>query len=320
MVRDFGTRNLRNFSLDLAVFPSDSEHLDDLEAFLEDIRVQGSPFWLVEPETRTVRQAPLWPAPDGSRTTFIRPFLAAGGADEVFVDGLSDAGSFTEHETSNFLTDDMANAVEGTLGLLTAGTCTLARSTAIAATGRTSVKINPSTPYAGAGVITDLVALPASMTTGYNDITGHAAVWGEGTFEVTVETHTAGGGIVTSQSETVVGAPGRWVTVTATAPAPPAIGIAFAKVKLVRTTTEATDYFVGCLGIAPGDLESWFLPSSAIPVIEFGTARAAEAILEASGEGYPVARVRLETSSPSWRFHGAGHHYPGSLDLVEEFE
>jgi len=320
MVRDLGTRNLRRFALDLSVFPGDSVQLDELDAFLDDIRIQGTPFWLTEPESRIVRQLPLWPPPDGSRTTFVRPLVGSSPTEEIFADGLSDSISSTEHSTANFVTENMANAKTDMTGLLLVGTCTLARSTAIAAVGRTSIKVNPSSPYSGTGVITDLVDLPSSMTTGYNDITGHAAVWGNGTFQITIETHQAGGGIITSASNTVTGTAGRWVTVTATAAAPPSLGIAFAKVKIIRTTTEANDFYIGALGIAPGDLEYWFPPEANVGVIEFGTAHNAETDLTVSGEGYPLARVRLETSSPGWRYHGAGHHFPAALDLVEEIE
>jgi hypothetical protein len=80
-----------------------------------------------------------------------------------------------------------------------------------------------------------------------------------------------------------------------------------AHIRAMRTTSSALTFHVGCMGIIPGDLDKWFLPSEAPMLLEFTSAPADRARITISGEGTRMARCRMQTRGVhDWQLSSPG--------------
>jgi len=306
---------LRSYRWGFVYLPSTRAQLPLLEAFLTHTRLAALPFWLCEPISCTHPQLVVGPLGDGTRTSFVVPCLAAA-SETVFVSGTRYAASrYTLHAASNLLTDAQANAVGGTTGMEVYGTATLSQVTSPCADGATSFKVDPTGTQANYGVTTTAAGRPT--ITASKKYTVFGAFRGAGDYVIKGQFYqdaTPGADF----SDTETGSADEWTMIYATSTA----GASDNKLNLTayRSDSSSNAIAIGCLGVFPGDLTQWFLPSVAPSVIEFASAPADRSRITLAATGKRCSRVRVDRTSVSWRMYSPGSALPESMTMFEEIE
>jgi hypothetical protein len=92
------------------------------------------------------------------------------------------------------------------------------------------------------------------------------------------------------------------------------------EISIKNPDSGANDFYVDCVGVVPGDLVRWHLPSVCPGVIEFASAPVVNSRIAATATGYRLTRVRAETREPMWSYDLPYHVNPSDLTLVEDIE
>ena len=319
--RDWFEYNMRSYSWRMSLFGSDTTKLAQYQAWLEHVRMGGGAAYVREALEDTAQRV-LSPLGDGSRTSWVLPVRSGATVNGVLstLDGFYDATDYTTHNAANLLTDDQANAVDGTTGATAYGTCTIAQAEYPVASGLTSFRVTHASAQATTGVQTTVATRPAVDTE--QEYTFFAAFRGTGGVRVLGQFYDSGGTqtpAATNYTNTGTMTETGWtiVTVQATSPA----DAAKAHIAASRSTSSDATFHIGCLGIIPGDLETWFLPSEAPMVIEFDTAPSSRARVLAGIEGTMMSRCRLMGGASSgWNLTSPGHARGAGLKAFEELE
>lgn len=293
--------------------------LAEWDAFLYNINFGSQCFWFPENIEMAHQQLVLGPLADGTQSTFVVPCQDADNV-VVFQDGLKMGGdAYTIHPASNLLTDAQANAVGGTTGMEAYGTTAYDQETAPVVDGNTVHWVKPASAVANVGCNTTDAALPAVDPD--QEYTVMAAFYTQGTCHVLCEflesdKSTAAGSMTQSDSCTW----GEWTIITATGTS--GASAAYARVTCYRSTAASYAMYIGAIGLNPGDLERWFLPSSAPSAIEFasGDEPAARARVTMYAEGARVSRCRFSQSNHTWGMYSPGRGKPGNIRFTEEME
>lgn len=320
--RDFSERASATYQLALTDLLDDTDKLRQLVAFANHVKVQLTPFWLMEAIQKTHLKQPCDLVGDGSRTTFFCPFrptdAAALTAGHFFVAGAPQFSGYSTHMLSNLLTDDQASAVAGTTGSEKVGAAgTLTKTDMVSADGLTCFKVTPSGSGAHGVQQTDAACTAAVVG---QDYTAHAGLSGVGTFRAGIEFLTSGyatiGSIQYSSTFTGSETEFQYATKTYTAPAT----TVFARCIAERSSSSSAVVFADCLGILPGDLTRWFLPSAAPCAVEFATAPTTNQRVEAAIAGQLLALVRLMNPELSWSEILEGDALVRRLKMQQDFE
>ena len=320
--RDWFEYNLRTYQFDLGAL-SISSDLEEYETFWHHVRSGGSPFWVKEVSSGTHRWLLCGPLADGTQTTFPLP-IYGGSAITVFDDGVVQAAGYTTHSAANVMSDNMASFETSTTGWSALGTCAISRVTAVSADGIASCKVDPTGTVSDYGIRTHAdyrVAISASQK-----YTVVASIRGGDSYKVGMLFYTAGGASLptgvaeddrtwsTSQTCTANGWTQVYLTDTSEATA------ATLEISIKNPSSGANDFYVDCVGVVPGDLVRWHLPSVCPGAIEFASAPAANSRIAATATGYRLTRVRAETREPSWSYNYAYDVKPARMTLVEDIE
>lgn len=321
-VRDWFEYNIRKYRLNIAAIGITSD-LEEYETFWHHVRSGGLPFWLKEVSSGTHRWLLCGPLADGSQTTFPLP-VVGGSAVTVFDDEVVQAAGYTVHIAANVMTDNMASFETSVTGWEAWGTCAISRVTGLSADGLACVKVDPTGTVADIGMQTaaaSRVAVSASQA--YKVV---ASIRGTGDFKVGTCFYTSGGASLPSgvpsadrtwtadQACTANG----WTQITGADTSEATA--ATLEITINRTTSSANDYYVDCVGVVPGDLARWHLPSVCPGVIQFASAPAQYSRITATATGYRLTRVRAETREPMWSFNLPFNVSPSDLTLVEDIE
>ncbi|RLE25616.1 MAG: hypothetical protein DRJ50_02600 [Actinobacteria bacterium] len=317
--RDWFEYNLRSYKWKLARMGASTTKIGKFIAFLEHIRMGGEACWIREALSGTHRQMVCGPLGDGSQTTFVLPlFGTSAPADLVLLVGGAHTTGYTAHVKANLLTDDQANAVDGTTGMEVHGSCAISQTPYPTADGLTSFLVNPTGTAANVGLKTTVTTRPAVNTE--REYTFMAAVWGAGDVTLNGEFYDISyhqTGPTATTSETIVSTGWTILSVSATSPA----DAITAHIEVIRTTSSDLNFHVGCLGVNPGDLDRWFLPSEAPMAIEFDTAPALNARVIAHGTMVRMARCRLNAPrGSSWNLESPGDVLGVMWSAFEELE
>lgn len=315
--RDWFEYNLKSYQWTLSRMSSTSLYLEEFRAFLDAIRVGGGVCWVKEALVDRDPQVVLSPLGDGSRTSWVLPMRTGATLKGVTKAGqFVPAADYTTHNAANILTDAQANAVGATTGMAALAGCAIASVEFPVADGRSSFRVTPSGAAADLGLETSTKAACAASQT----YTFFAAFRGTGEIRIDGDFYTAGG----AQTGAAVNATGTMVETGWTILAVQGVSdadAATAYLKATRTTSSSAVFHVACLGIIPGDLEQWFLPSESPMVIEFDSAPANRARILAAADCTRMTRCRLAAKSAStWRLESPGSAYGAVFSALEELE
>jgi len=319
--RDWFEYNLRTYQLDIGAI-SISSVLEEYETFWHHVRSGGSPFWVKEVASGTHRWLLCGPLADGTQTTFPLP-VVGGTSVTVFDDEVVQAAGYTVYSAANVMSDNMASFETSVTGWTASATCSISRSTAVSADGLASCLIDPD-GTAALGMYTPAdyrVAISPSQL--YKVV---ASIRGAGDFKIGTLFYTSGGASLptgvpaddrTWTADQACTANG-WTQITGADTSEATA--AKLEVQIIRTTSSANDCYVDCVGVVPGDLARWHLPSVCPGVIQFASAPAVNSRIAAKATGYRLTRVRAETREPSWAFNYAYDVKPSRLSLAEDIE
>jgi len=286
--------------------------LEELRWWLRHVRSAAGITWVVEPISRTHPPVLSGPLTDGTMTTFCAGMMAPSTVAAWVGDEYQDGG-YTVRAASNLLTDDQANVVAGTTGLEVYGTTTIARSVAHAFDGVASIWCKPagSQPNIGAKV----TAATAPAVVSGRDYTARASFRGAGTMAVSITWLDSSRDVLSTEAAvTATGSATADVDVSITAEA--VASAEYAAVNAYRTTDSAAGFFVGCLGLAPGDYSTWHLPSAAPGLLEFATAPATRKRIAVLGTGQRVTRC-VGQPALGWVVGWSGSVFPQDVKLRE---
>ena len=320
--RDWFEYNIRKYSLKMSAITIASD-IEEYETFWHHVRSGGSPFWLKEVASGTHRWLLCGPLADGTQTTFPLPVVGASSV-TVFDDEVVQAAGYNVHTASNVMTDNMASFETSTTGWEAWGTCAITRVTGLSADGLACVEVDPSSTVGNVGMQTaSAYRVAISASTPYKVV---ASIRGAGDFKIGTLFYNAGGTClptgVAGDDRTWTGAQActanGWTQITAADTSEATA--ATLEITINRTTVSANDYYVDCVGVIPGDLARWHLPSVCPGVIRFDSAPAVNSRIAATATGYRLTRVRAETREPTWSYNLPYHVTPSDLTLVEDIE
>jgi len=317
MSRDWFEYNLRRYDLELAPLDSGGTAVAEFEQFLEHVDGGGSAFYFKEPSSATHRAVLCGGITDASATTFPLPVRSASDV-TVFVGGAVQGAGYTVHEASNLLSDNMAAFETSTTGWDAWGSSTISRVSGLAADGLSCAKVDPTGTVASVGIKTNAsyrIAVDASQ-----EYTVVASVRGSGTFKIGWLCYTSAPAAIGSRQWSAgdSGTTSGWTQISYTDTTDATA--ATLEVAVERTSSSANDFYIDCVGVVPGDLARWHLPSVCPGAIEFGAAPAAGGRVTATATGYRLARVRFSGGSLAWTWRGPGYAYPRRVTLVEDIE
>lgn len=323
--RDWFEYNLRTYNLDFSAL-SLSADLEEFETFWHHVRSGGSPFWVKEVSSGTHRWLLCGPLADGTQTTFPLPLFNTSNPSDltIFDDGVVQAAGYTAHVKANVMTDNMASFETSTTGWEAWDSCTLTKATCVSADGLASCLVDPTGSVATFGIRTAAayrVAISASQA--YKVV---ASIRGATNFQIATCFYTSGGASLPtgtaeddrswSGNQTCTANGWTQITKAATSQATAAT----LEITVACMDTTANNFYVDCVGVIPGDLARWHLPSVCPGVVEFASAPAANSRITAMGTGYRMTRVRAETREPSWSYNYAYDVKPARITLVEDIE
>lgn len=323
--RDWFEYNIRKYKLNLAAITLASE-LEEYETFWHHVRSGGLPFWVKEVSSGTHRWLLCGPLADGTQTTFPIPLFYTDTPSDLVIydDGVVQAAGYTTYSKANIMSANMASFETSTTGWEAWDTCTLEKSTAVSADGLASCLVDPTGTVATFGIRTDSsYRVAVSTSTPYTVV---ASVRGATNFKLCMCYYTAGGASLptgvaeddrTWSSNFTCNAAGwtqlnQSMTSQATA--------ATLEITVACMDTTANNFYVDCVGVIPGDLVRWYLPSVAPSAVVFDSAPALNSRITAMGTGYRLTRVRAETREPMWSYNLPYHVSPSDLSLVEDIE
>lgn len=319
------TRNRRTYGWTPSVFDSSNDYIEQWEAFLHDIKLGALPFWVPEQIADTHRHVYCGPPGDASRVSFPVSVMSPTGV-TVFNNGaVVNSSTYTVYAAANKLTNNQANAVDATTGMVALGSGSIARDTGVSCTGLTSFKVTPDAPS-----ITDFGILQGSAT--YFAATGGstrycagASVLGAGTFQVGI--YWFDGSKVFSKFDytEITGSATAWTTTSKSAVSPagatPPAG-EYASVAVIRTTASADPFYVGSLWLANGDYDRYHLPTAAPGLVRFTSGTpAAGARITATATGKKISRCWMNRSGSSqWQLRAPGHALARTIQMTERAE
>jgi len=321
--RDWFEYNIRTYDMDVSVINNTTE-LEELEAFWHHVRSGGAPFWVKEVGSAKHRWLLCGPLADGSQTSFPLP-VVGGSSVTVFDDAVVQTSSnYTIHEAANIISDNEASFETSVTPWGAWSTCSISQFTGVSQSGLASCKVDPTGTVGNVGI---------QINTGYRfdvdasqEYTAVASIRGSGTFRIALLFYTSGGTSLPSGtpssdrtwSSGVSCNANEWqqISVTDTSEAT----AAKCEIVVERTTSSSNDFFIDCVGLVPGDLVRWHLPSLSPGVIEFSAAPAANSRIAATATGYRLCRVRAERRTPAWSFAFGSSVRPSRLSLVEDIE
>lgn len=323
MSRDWFEYNLRRYQLEIVAQDTTGTELDEYDAFLGHIGISGTPFWFKEVQSASHRNLLCGPLASGSQSSFPLPVVSPSSV-TVFDDGTPQAAGTTSHTSANVMSDNMASFETSITGWVLFGTCAISRVTGIAADGLASALVDPTGTVGDVGIRTDSSYRPA--VDGSQEYTIVASVHGAGNFQIGWLCYDTGGASLPTGdpgpdrvwSSVQAGDAAAWTQISYTQTTDATA--THLDITVERDTVSANNFYVDCVGVVPGDLVRWHLPSVAPGVVEFGADPAQYSRITASATGNRLARVRLETDTPSWTFRGAYSAYPSRLTLVEDIE
>jgi hypothetical protein len=301
---------------DLATGPLTQAQLSEFHAVLD--QIGGGLVAITEGESVFHRELLCGPGiADGSRTTFTVP-LVSGSSVTPFQDGVPMSTGYTFHASANLIpSDGMADGSDATL--LNSAGATDTDASGFALEGLESVKVSPT---GGANVRQWIAGIQIPVTAA-EEYTGQAWVrltnasaqnyrlilwWYES--DQTYITNSNSGDFSLDAAD---GWAALFQTVTA-----PALA-AWVLIDVQRNDTSGTDpFYVDCYSVAPGDCESWHLPSVAPGLLEFDTAPAEGTVISANGTGKRWARCHLE--DPTWTMDPGGRVRLSNLRATEALE
>ena len=314
---DWFEYNLRSYAWSLARFGSSTTKLQQWQAFLKNTRSGGDACWIKEALPGIDPEAVLSPLADASRTSWVFPFEATPTDVSIMGERVYLPADYTLHDAANILTDAQANAVGGvTTGMDDYGAVSIASVAYPVADGLTSFRVTPDAAAANLGLeTTTRPACDASQI-----YTFFAAFRGTGDVRLDGKLYNSGGTAVGSTaSDTGTMTEDGWTILTSEH-----VGHAdavTAYLSAYRTTSADTIFHVACLGIIPGDLTQWFLPSSAPMVLEFATAPATRTRITATGNGTRIVRCRMQAQRGSrWQRVSPGTAESAKFSAFEELE
>ena len=320
--RDWFEYNIRKYRLNLSAIGITSD-LEEYETFWHHVRSGGLPFWLKEVSSGTHRWMLCGPLADGTQTTFPLP-VVGGSAVTVFDDEVVQATGYTVHTAANVMSDNMASFETSSTGWEVVGTAAISRVTGVSADGLACCKVDPTGTVSDYGLRTsDAYRVAVSGSQKYTVV---ASVRGGDSYKVGMLFYTSGGASLPtgvpaddrtwsgSQSCTANGWTQIYLTDTSEATA------ATLEISIKNPSSGANDFYVDCVGVVPGDLARWHLPSVCPGVIEFASAPAQYSRITATATGYRLTRVRAETREPMWSFNLPFNVSPSDLTLVEDIE
>lgn len=290
----FEERNRQAITARIVPFGKNTTKAQQLERFLDHIDVDAQPFWMMNPFLELNQKIPCGPLADGSRTTFPISGFAPDADDTLpLVNGTQQFSGYRLHQASNILSDNQAALMDGdTTGLSNVGSCTIEVSSMLSAYGLHSVKVVPTGSVATVGVQITTATLPVAAQ---GDIhTAVAAVYGSGDFVVRVQyVDSSYNNLLFTDLPAVTGSGDSWdfLTVPISAAAPALT--AYIRYLVYRATTSDEPFHVDCMGLVPGDLDRWYLPSMAPGAIQFDAAVTLNARVTASSLCYRMARMLM---------------------------
>lgn len=327
--RTYWDRERRTYRGSFIAFPGDGSNLERWRVFLRQIEHRKTVFWINDQVSENHRHMLLETA-NGTRSTYVLPVMAATNVgvfdDEVWVG----TGLYTVHSVCNRLTDLQANATSGTGGIsaysgVSGTTPTVARHVYESCDGLTcflvtAESISPIPTNQGLRVTP---ANTVAVTAG-REYTGMASfrarVDANKTGVVAIQWFDGSKVYISESSASGTFNATTWTQVTKTATAPS--GAAFAGIRASMTDAATAPFYVGCLGLAPGDLTRWFLPSASPSAVEWtgSPVPASGSILTAYATGKRVCAVRLSDEATVWTYTSMGHARVTSFEAVEEWQ
>lgn len=306
------------YRLQPAFFGHTTTKLETYQAFLHDIALGARPFWLRETISRAHRRLLCGPLADGTRTTFPISCMAPTSV-TVLNAGAPVTSGYTVHAVANVLTDNQHSAASSISDLEASdANCTIARETAIAPVGTTSVKVTPVSSVGNIGFQqVDWYPVAATVT----ELTAIISFLGAGTFQAVIMWFDEFFGWLSSSSANVTGDTSAWVTqsVTATAPA----SAVYAKIQAFRTTTSANVWYAGALALNRGDYDRSHLPSRAPGLVEFTAAPTDGNRIEAHATGYKLAHCMVDPraiGATGLTGRSPGNVWPGAIPITEQLQ
>jgi len=308
---------LREINYTLSTLVHGSDKLKLWERYLNQIAKDGGTGWYADPLTGTHDNVQCGPPADGSQTTF--PLPVQGATDLwLYLDGALVAPTeYTLHAVANLLDDDSAGFADGK-GEFRAGTSVLAYQVeGIALDGLCSLQLVPQV------VSTDsvfwMVASGCPAVTVGQEYTAIAHALGSHDMTLAINWLDNLDAVLSTDTSTTTlsGSLSAWqaLTVTATAPTDAV------KAQLVITAVNPADTsacYWDCVGLAPGDLTRWWLPSLAPMAVEMSSAPTTNYRLLADATGKRLSKCRLAKMSNSWGLSSPGHAKPQSFKASEE--
>ena len=317
--RDWFEYNLRSYTWALNRFSASGTYLKQYQAWLDHVRMGGSVGWITEALSALSSEVVISPIGDGSRTSFVLPFFGAGApTDLVILDNGAYTEDYTVHAKANILTDAQANAIGGTTGMVALGNCAISSAAYPTADGLTSFRITPAAAAASLGIATSAASRPVCIAS--QEYTAFAAFRGTGDVRVNLifyDNVDAQTGSTEFDNGTMTESGWTIVTVTATS----AGDAVKAHISGFRTTSSDSVFHVGCMGIIPGDLSKWFLPSEAPMVLELDAAPGDRERVLAHGTGTRMTRARVQAQRGSdWTLTSPGDAHGVRFSAFEEIE
>lgn len=319
-VRDLSDYSRRTVRLAFEEMPSTGDLLARYEAFLDATRLCVRPFWMKWPISRRVRLVAAGPLADGSRAAFPNPLPGASDLLVLRDEYPLNSANYTAHPCANLLTDNQAAATggdvtemsyEGSGGSVTYlfgdskfGLGCWFYTNANTATGHAIKLASTARAAVTAGGLYKLVAW----------------VKGNGSYRLEARWYNgaAANGSDTSMTPVTCYVTG-WTLLEHNATAAPA-NTTHCELAIVRTSSSTGRFHADCLGVVPGQLDRWYLPSVAPGVIVFGTAPTAGERVYVSGTDYVRLRLRAERNATQWKVMETGHATADIFDCMEALE
>lgn len=317
--RDFSTGQRRIGSISFDEFPASGDKLPRYEAFLDVTRMAHLPFWIKWPVSRFYKNAPAGPPTDGTRVAFPNPLPNASDLSVRVGEWISNPANFDTFTTANLLTDNQAAAIDAD-----------ATEMDFEGTGG-SVAYNGGDSKFGTGcwmysntntgdhhaIILDSSYRAAVTASEYYKLI--AWVKDAADFELQARWYNGASpnGSSTSMTPVTCTITG-WTLLEYDVQAP--ASTTHCELAVVRHTSTSGRFYADCLGIIPGQLDRWYLPSVAPGVIRFASAPASGSRLFVSGTDYLRSRMQMTRSSTSHKLTLTGHAVADVLDVEEAWE
>jgi hypothetical protein len=294
--------------------------VDAFEAFLIRVANAGAKFRVALPVSTVLDQLVCRPLADGTVTSFALPVTGSVTDLAVFAAGVFvDPSDYTVHDAANLVSDALATASDAALFSATNATVALLEPHYAVPGG--CIKVTPSS----ASVQVDVVPVSGQRVSASpgDELTAHVAVDGAEAAKAGVQFYNSGGTVISTSvaATATAGTPGTWLcsTVTATAPA---LTASAAPIARIASTAGTDPVFFDAFGLAPGDYETWHLPSVSPVLVVFGTAPGATLdvkAITAAGTGLPLFRCVMDSNSPQRR-RSPGKALPISVTLMEDWD